>query len=468
MERCAPGRRADHDGALRGLTATRRHAAARSCATSGRTSRSATTWNFAGRTSPSTSRSPTRRARRSARCSTRRRAATRWSTRTTASSRRRANEFANGKASQPGRSKMNLHGNNYGRRTARRATPTARPASAATLGEPVPRPHRNGEPYKIVVDPPLRPRRLDQGSTSRDVQRPRTVARAARPDVHPASTAGPAPTRGARHLPRLAGDEAQPAQAAVNFALGAIVLVVAAVADYLGFTKSIPFRHHYEIKAAFTTSNNIKKLAGADRRRQRRQGHQGRAAATRASRGALVTMRLDRRACRSTPTRPLHPPAHLPRGQLLRRHQAGLTQSRRRARRRHTIPIQPDLGAGPARPGADALQATRARTCRPARRVRRGARQGRRAATTARSRTGSRLPRRRDRRDARSASSSTTSRLRQGRRRDAAALDRNPASCRPDHRLQHHRHALRVRASACAGDRELPRTLRAGLPALAR
>jgi virulence factor Mce-like protein len=42
------------------------------------------------------------------------------------------------------------------------------------------------------------------------------------------------------------------------FTVGAIALVVAAVALFLGFTKSIPFLSHYEIKAAFRTSNNIK------------------------------------------------------------------------------------------------------------------------------------------------------------------------------------------------------------------
>ena len=44
-----------------------------------------------------------------------------------------------------------------------------------------------------------------------------------------------------------------------NFTAGAIAIVVIAVACYLGFTKSIPFRSHYEIQAAFTTSNGIAK-----------------------------------------------------------------------------------------------------------------------------------------------------------------------------------------------------------------
>src|SRR5262245_37148398 len=43
-----------------------------------------------------------------------------------------------------------------------------------------------------------------------------------------------------------------------NFAIGATVLVLAAVLTYLGFTKEIPFRHHYQINAVFRTANNIK------------------------------------------------------------------------------------------------------------------------------------------------------------------------------------------------------------------
>src|SRR3954465_5230305 len=55
-----------------------------------------------------------------------------------------------------------------------------------------------------------------------------------------------------------------------NFAIGGIVLVVAVVLTYLGFTKEIPFRHHYQIHAVFRTANNIKpnsfgRIAGAHR-----------------------------------------------------------------------------------------------------------------------------------------------------------------------------------------------------------
>jgi virulence factor Mce-like protein len=42
------------------------------------------------------------------------------------------------------------------------------------------------------------------------------------------------------------------------FRAGVIALVVTLIGVYLGFTKSIPFRSHFEIKAAFASSNNLR------------------------------------------------------------------------------------------------------------------------------------------------------------------------------------------------------------------
>jgi virulence factor Mce-like protein len=42
-----------------------------------------------------------------------------------------------------------------------------------------------------------------------------------------------------------------------NTAAGVIALVIALVVTYLGFTKAIPFRHHFEVRAVFKTSNNL-------------------------------------------------------------------------------------------------------------------------------------------------------------------------------------------------------------------
>ena len=43
-----------------------------------------------------------------------------------------------------------------------------------------------------------------------------------------------------------------------NQTVGLIALLVVAAGLYLGFTKAIPFQSHYEVKAAFRTSNNIR------------------------------------------------------------------------------------------------------------------------------------------------------------------------------------------------------------------
>src|SRR3954453_2032808 len=42
------------------------------------------------------------------------------------------------------------------------------------------------------------------------------------------------------------------------FTVGAIAIVLAIVVTYLGFTKSVPFRHHYTVSAMFKSANNIK------------------------------------------------------------------------------------------------------------------------------------------------------------------------------------------------------------------
>jgi virulence factor Mce-like protein len=43
-----------------------------------------------------------------------------------------------------------------------------------------------------------------------------------------------------------------------NFAIGAFTLAVIGVLTYLGFTKAIPFRSHYTVKAVFANANNVR------------------------------------------------------------------------------------------------------------------------------------------------------------------------------------------------------------------
>jgi phospholipid/cholesterol/gamma-HCH transport system substrate-binding protein len=42
------------------------------------------------------------------------------------------------------------------------------------------------------------------------------------------------------------------------FQIGIIAIVLAIAATYFGFTKSVPFRHHYTVSAMFKTANNVK------------------------------------------------------------------------------------------------------------------------------------------------------------------------------------------------------------------
>jgi phospholipid/cholesterol/gamma-HCH transport system substrate-binding protein len=89
------------------------------------------------------------------------------------------------------------------------------------------------------------------------------------------------------------------------FAVGLGVLVVLAIGIYLGFTKEVPFRHHYTIDAVFPSANNIRvdspvRVAGVNVGKVTRIAHveDGRQA-------ALVTMRIDKKGL------PLHRDARM-------------------------------------------------------------------------------------------------------------------------------------------------------------
>src|SRR5215213_11142890 len=42
------------------------------------------------------------------------------------------------------------------------------------------------------------------------------------------------------------------------FAVGAVMILIAVVVTYFGFTKHVPFTHGYRLNAVFETSNNLK------------------------------------------------------------------------------------------------------------------------------------------------------------------------------------------------------------------
>jgi phospholipid/cholesterol/gamma-HCH transport system substrate-binding protein len=82
--------------------------------------------------------------------------------------------------------------------------------------------------------------------------------------------------------------------------VGVVALVVTVIVVYLGFTKSIPFRPHYEVKAAFKSANNLKpaspvRIAGVEVGKVAKVER-----ARKGENGVLVTMRINKNG------RPLH------------------------------------------------------------------------------------------------------------------------------------------------------------------
>ena len=82
--------------------------------------------------------------------------------------------------------------------------------------------------------------------------------------------------------------------------VGIVALVVTLVGVYLGFTKSIPFRPHYEVKAAFKSANNLapRRRCGSPASRSARSRRSS--ARRKGDKGAVVTMRIQDKG------RPLH------------------------------------------------------------------------------------------------------------------------------------------------------------------
>jgi virulence factor Mce-like protein len=79
-----------------------------------------------------------------------------------------------------------------------------------------------------------------------------------------------------------------------NFAAGALTLALLAVGAYLGFTKSLPFQHHFTIKAVFRSANNIRpsspvRIAGVNVGKVVSIGH-----VHPGEQAAVVTMQIDK------------------------------------------------------------------------------------------------------------------------------------------------------------------------------
>ena len=86
---------------------------------------------------------------------------------------------------------------------------------------------------------------------------------------------------------------------------GVLAIVVISIVTYLGFTKQIPFRHHYTIQGVFQTSNNLRlnspvRIAGVNVGKVTKVQH-----LAKGQEGAVVTMQIDKKGL------PIHKDAHL-------------------------------------------------------------------------------------------------------------------------------------------------------------
>jgi phospholipid/cholesterol/gamma-HCH transport system substrate-binding protein len=79
------------------------------------------------------------------------------------------------------------------------------------------------------------------------------------------------------------------------FRVGLLTILAAAVVTYFGFTKEVPFRHHYTVSAVFPSANNIRtnapvRIAGVQVGKVTRIAH-----AEDGAQAAIVTMRLEKK-----------------------------------------------------------------------------------------------------------------------------------------------------------------------------
>ena len=132
------------------------------------------------------------------------------------------------------------------------------------------------------------------------------------------------------------------------FKAGLIAVVLVTFAVFMAFTKANPFSNPYQLKGAFETANNLKpnspvRIAGVEVGKVKKveaveEGGNGEGA-------AIVTMEMKK--CSAAHPRGRDdedPPARVPRGQLLRGHQAGLAVGAQ-AGQREDHPHHPDRGA---------------------------------------------------------------------------------------------------------------------------
>ena len=207
-----------------------------------------------------------------------------------------ANEFAHGKGALPGkrrpvRAQQRLRaghrreGQRRLRRRADRLHPGLQPAARQERqGRPLP-----GRRHRALPDhraPGADLRAVRQG---RQGPRPESRPRACRGDLH-----RPAGRPRRRHREAAAMRRKQ-RKGLPPFAAGVLTLAVLAVVTYFGFTKAIPFKHHYTVQAVFPSANGVRngspvRVAGVNVGKVTGISH-----VEDGKQAALVTMRIDKK-----------------------------------------------------------------------------------------------------------------------------------------------------------------------------
>ena len=207
-----------------------------------------------------------------------------------------ANEFAHGKGALPGRADQYVHNNVYapghrreGQRRLRRRPDRLHPGL-----QPAARQERQGRPLpgrRHRALPDQRAPRADLRAVRQGRQgpRPEPRPRAGRRDVH-----RPARRPRRRHREAAAMRRKQ-RKGMPPFAAGLLTLAVLAVVTYFGFTKAIPFKHHYTVQAVFPSANGVRngspvRVAGVNVGKVTGVSH-----VEDGKQAALVTMRIDKK-----------------------------------------------------------------------------------------------------------------------------------------------------------------------------
>ena len=208
-----------------------------------------------------------------------------------------ANEFAHGKGALPSRADQYVHNNVYAPAIDEKGNADCGAGQTGYIQayNPLRDKGVKGDPYQGAVTErfPISPR--PPGADLRAVRqerqgpRPEPRPRAGRGDVH-----RPAGRPRRRHREAAAmrrkGRKGMP-----PFAAGLLTLAVLAAVTYFGFTKEIPFKHHYTVQAVFPSANGVRtgspvRVAGVNVGKVTGISH-----VEDGKQAALVTMRIDKK-----------------------------------------------------------------------------------------------------------------------------------------------------------------------------